>query len=64
MNIDIKLHKSDLPEDLDLGNIIAVDGEFRVSMLSVILYVLFKYQLVILMLILSSLIEKNMMLQT
>ncbi len=28
MNIDIKLHQSDLPEDLDLGNIIAVDGEF------------------------------------
>jgi ribonuclease D len=28
MNIEIKLHKSDLPEDLDLGNIIAVDGEF------------------------------------
>ena len=28
MNIDIKLHKSDLPEDLELGNIIAVDGEF------------------------------------
>ena len=28
MNIDIKLYKSDLPEDLDLGNIIAVDGEF------------------------------------
>ena len=28
MNIDIKLHKHDLPEDLDLGNIIAVDGEF------------------------------------
>jgi ribonuclease D len=28
MNIDIKLHKSDLPEDLDLGNIIAIDGEF------------------------------------
>ena len=28
MNIDIKLHKGDLPEDLDLGNIIAVDGEF------------------------------------
>ena len=27
MNIDIKLHKGDLPEDLDLGNIIAVDGE-------------------------------------
>ena len=28
MNIDIKLHKDDLPEELDLGNIIAVDGEF------------------------------------
>ena len=28
MNIDIKLHKADLPEDLDLGNVIAVDGEF------------------------------------
>ena len=28
MNIDIKLHKNDLPEELDLGNIIAVDGEF------------------------------------
>jgi ribonuclease D len=28
MNIDIKLHKNDLPEDIDLGNIIAVDGEF------------------------------------
>tara|TARA_B100001059_G_scaffold221947_1_gene245419 strand:+ start:358 stop:969 length:612 start_codon:yes stop_codon:yes gene_type:complete len=28
MNIDIKLHKYDLPEELDLGNIIAVDGEF------------------------------------
>jgi len=28
MSIDIKLHKDDLPEDLDLGNIIAVDGEF------------------------------------
>ena len=28
MNIDIKLHKSDLPDDLDLGNLIAVDGEF------------------------------------
>ncbi len=28
MNIDIKLHKDDLPEDLDLGNVIAVDGEF------------------------------------
>ena len=28
MNIDIKLHKNDLPEDLSLGNIIAIDGEF------------------------------------
>ena len=28
MNIDIKLHKNDLPDDLDLGNVIAVDGEF------------------------------------
>ena len=28
MNIDIKLHKGDLPSDLNLGNIIAVDGEF------------------------------------
>ena len=28
MSIDIKLHKNDLPDDLDLGNIIAVDGEF------------------------------------
>ena len=29
MNIDIKLHKNDLPDDLKLGNVIAVDGEFR-----------------------------------
>ncbi len=28
MNIDIKLYKNDLPDDLELGNIIAVDGEF------------------------------------
>jgi len=28
MNIDIKVHKDDLPEDLDLGNSVAVDGEF------------------------------------
>jgi len=28
MDIDIKLHKNDLPEDLDLGNMVAVDGEF------------------------------------
>ena len=28
MSIDIKLHKNDLPDDLELGNVIAVDGEF------------------------------------
>ncbi len=28
MSIDIKLHKNDLPDNLDLGNVIAVDGEF------------------------------------
>jgi ribonuclease D len=28
MTIDIKLHKYDLPEDLNLGNMIAIDGEF------------------------------------
>ena len=28
MSIDIKLYKKDLPDDLDLGNVIAVDGEF------------------------------------
>ncbi len=28
MNINIKLHKGDLPDDLNLGNLIAVDGEF------------------------------------
>ena len=28
MSIDIKLHKKDLPDDLNLGNVIAVDGEF------------------------------------
>tara|TARA_B100001093_G_scaffold109708_1_gene101955 strand:- start:641 stop:1252 length:612 start_codon:yes stop_codon:yes gene_type:complete len=28
MNLDIKLHKNDLPEDIKLGNVIAVDGEF------------------------------------
>ena len=26
--MDIKLHKNDLPDDLNLGNLIAVDGEF------------------------------------
>ncbi len=28
MNIDIKLHKHDLPDDIKLGNVIAVDCEF------------------------------------
>ena len=28
MKIDIKLHKNDLPDDLQLGNLIAIDGEF------------------------------------
>ena len=28
MSIDIKLHKNDLPDDLNLGNLLAIDGEF------------------------------------
>ena len=28
MSIIIKLHKNDLPDDLELGNVLAVDGEF------------------------------------
>jgi len=28
MSVDIKLYKNDLPDDLDLGNVISVDGEF------------------------------------
>ena len=28
MSVDIKLYKKDLPDDLNLGNVIAVDGEF------------------------------------
>ena len=28
MNIDIKLYQKDLPDELKLGNVIAVDGEF------------------------------------
>ena len=27
MNINIKLHKNDLPDDLNLGNLLAIDGE-------------------------------------
>ena len=30
MSNNIQLHKNDLPDDLDLGNLIAVDGEFMV----------------------------------
>ena len=28
MNINIKLHKNDLPDDINLGNLLAIDGEF------------------------------------
>ena len=28
MNVNIKLHKNDLPDDLELGNVLAVDCEF------------------------------------
>ena len=28
MSNNIKLHKNDLPDDLKLGNVLAVDGEF------------------------------------
>ena len=28
MSIDIKLHKTDIPADIELGKIVAVDGEF------------------------------------
>ena len=28
MNNNIKLHKNDLPDDLKLGNLLAIDGEF------------------------------------
>ena len=28
MNINIKLHKNDLPDDLKLGNLLTIDGEF------------------------------------
>ena len=64
MNIDIKLHKNDLPEDLDLGNIIAVDGEFMGLNVKRDPLCLIQISTVILMLILSSLIGKNMMLPT
>ena len=53
MNINIKLHKYDLPDDLKLGNVIAVDGEFMG--LNV------KYLQEILTHILFSLIDLNIM---
>ena len=28
MNVEIKVHKNDLPDDLSIGNVIAIDGEF------------------------------------
>ena len=28
MNTNIKLHRNDLPDDLSLGNLLAIDGEF------------------------------------
>ena len=28
MSVNIKLHKNDLPDDLKLGNVLAIDGEF------------------------------------
>jgi ribonuclease D len=28
MSIDIKLHQTDIPSDIELGNIVAIDGEF------------------------------------
>ena len=28
MSVDIKLYKKDLPDDLNLGNVLAIDGEF------------------------------------
>ena len=30
MSVNIKLHRDDLPEDLNLGNSVAIDGEFMV----------------------------------
>ena len=44
MNIDIKLHKNDLPDDVNLGNLIAVDGEFMGLNVKEIHYVSFKSQ--------------------
>ena len=39
MSNNIQLHKNDLPDDLDLGNLIAVDGELWVLMSDEILFV-------------------------
>ena len=32
IDLEIKLHKNDLPDDLNLGNVIAVDGNLWVLM--------------------------------
>ena len=38
MSNNIQLYKNDLPDDLDLGNLIAVDGEFMGLMSDEILF--------------------------
>ena len=53
MNLDIKLHKDDLPDQLALGDKIAVDCEFMGLNVERIVCALFKFQLVTMMLILS-----------
>ena len=32
MSVDIKLHKNDLPDDLNLGNLLAIDWSLWVLM--------------------------------
>ena len=45
MNIDIKLHREDLPDQLALGDNISVDCEFMGLNVEEIDFVLFKFQL-------------------
>ena len=54
MNLDIKLHKDDLPDQLALGDKIAVDCEFMGLNVEEIDFVLFKFQLEKMMLISSN----------
>ena len=61
MTIDIKLHKNDLPDDLKLGNVIAVDGEFMGLNVKRDPLCLVQISMVSLMLILFNLIEKTTM---